>query len=97
MDEALRDPAVALNRTIGFNLETAGLYALVSCFFVPTLRHWWCILPAAWRGVILLAWNYSQLREFLSQRSVLTPQIKYLTEHPIGTLPSHADTSAKES
>ena len=30
-----------------FNLETAAVYTLISVPFVPVIRHWWCITPAA--------------------------------------------------
>jgi hypothetical protein len=91
LEEPMRDPAVALQRTIAFNLEIAGLYALVSAFFVPALRHWWCILPAIWWVVILIARNYSEIRAVVSAWSGLAAQIKYLTEHPLGSLPSKKD------
>src|SRR6267378_7001196 len=63
-----------------FNLETAALYTLVSVLFVPSLRHWWCILPASMWVAILVAEQWDGLRRFRDQWTTITEQIEYLSE-----------------
>ncbi len=63
---------------LGFNLETTAIYVLISAFFVPSVRHWWCILPACMWTLVLFAKEYSGLRNVMNQWSSLSDQTKYL-------------------
>ena len=74
------DVRLHIKRGLDFNLETAGLYILVSAIFVPTLRRWWCILPSALWGLLLFAFEYAQTQKWLNKWSTLEDQIKYLSE-----------------
>lgn len=64
---------------LNFNLETTAVYVLVSAVFVPSLRHWWCILPASLWFLLLFAESYSILKRAGDKWSTLSDQIKYLS------------------
>ena len=72
------DPVVQVRHGLGFNLETTSLYVLVSAVFVPSLRHWWCILPSCLWILILIAQEYSGVKRFTNIWSTLSDQINYL-------------------
>jgi hypothetical protein len=65
---------------LSFNLETAALYTLTSALFVPSLRHWWCMLPASMWVLILVAQQFDSVHRFRDQWTTITEQIEYLSE-----------------
>jgi hypothetical protein len=69
---------------LNFNLETTALYTLLSTPFVASLRHWWCILPAVFWTLILIAEQFDSLRRFKDPWSTLTQQIDYLSDEDFG-------------
>ncbi len=42
-----QDVLFHVHRGLNFNLQVAAVYVLVSLWFVPAIRLWWCILPAS--------------------------------------------------
>ena len=72
------DPAVHVQRGLHFNLETTALYVLISAAFVPSLRHWWCILPSCVWVLLLVAQEYSAVARFENKWSTLFAQTEYL-------------------
>ncbi len=70
---------------LNFNLETAALYVLVGAALVPSVRHWWCILPACVWLLILVAEVFSAWTRFTDKWSTLSEQIKYLAGEGRGT------------
>jgi hypothetical protein len=69
-----------VQRGLQFNLETASLYALVSLPFVPGIRHWWCIGPALFWVLALVANEIGTTQNAINKWSTLDRQITYLTE-----------------
>jgi hypothetical protein len=65
---------------LSFNLETAAPYVIVSVPFVPAVRHSWCIWPAAFWVVLLIAQSYSESIRYNNKWSTLSAQIRYLSE-----------------
>jgi hypothetical protein len=63
---------------LDFNLEAAGLYALISAAFVPEVRHWWCIVPASLWVFALICVSVYQLRQATDKWGTLHAQIRYL-------------------
>lgn len=61
-----------------FNLEAAGLCALVGAIFVPGVRHWWSLVPAAGWVLMLIAEAYTAVANALNQWATLRLQIEYL-------------------
>jgi hypothetical protein len=72
------DPAVHVQRGLHFNLEATALYVLISAAIVPSLRHWWCILPSCVWVLLLVAQEYSAVARFANKWSTLFAQIEYL-------------------
>jgi hypothetical protein len=64
---------------LNFNMETSALYVLISAVFVPSLRHWWCILPSCLWVLLLFAESYSIAKRISNKWSTLSDQIKYLS------------------
>jgi hypothetical protein len=73
-----RDVVLHVQRGLGFNLEAAALYTLVSAGFVPALRHWWCILPACLWTFSLINGEFWDFRRAMDKWSTLSAQITYL-------------------
>lgn len=65
---------------LSFNLETAAVYVLISMLLVPSLRHWWCIVPASIWTLILVAQQYTSVVHYKDTWSTLTEQIEYLLQ-----------------
>lgn len=63
---------------LNFNLETTALYLLVSAVFVPSVRRWWCVLPACVWVSLLFAESYSAVKRAENKWSTLNDQINYL-------------------
>jgi hypothetical protein len=61
------------------NLQTAAVYVLISALFVPSVRRWWCILPAFMWVLILVGQEYWNMNRLMDPWSTLSEQIKYLT------------------
>lgn len=72
------DPAARVWQGLGFSLQTAALYFLISAIFVPSFRVWWCILPSSVWVVILVAQQYTAVARWGNQWSTLSDQIKFL-------------------
>jgi len=68
-----------VQRGLHFNLETASLYALVSLFFVPAMRHWWCTLPACFWVFLLVVFEINGARSVMDKWSTLDRQITHLS------------------
>jgi hypothetical protein len=63
-----------------FNLQATSLYVLISALVVPSVRHWWCILPASLWVVFLLAELFYMWRRFTDRWSTLSDQITLLSQ-----------------
>jgi hypothetical protein len=63
-----------------FNLETTAVYVLFSALVVSSVRHWWCLAPASFWLLILVAQQYDSLRKFRDPWASLSDQIEYLSE-----------------
>jgi hypothetical protein len=77
-DQRKRDFQWHVHQGLMFNLETTGLYLFVSALFVPSVRHWWCVLPAGMWVLVLIAVQYSNLKNYRDKWSTLSEQTKYL-------------------
>ena len=75
-----RDSFFHFGYNLRINLESAAVYVLVSCLFVPRLRHWWVILLAAMWVLMLVAEEYSAVQKLNNKWATLPAQIKYLSE-----------------
>jgi len=74
-----RDFLFEVQRGIHFNLQAAALYVLLSAWFVPAVRVWWCMLLSFWSFVLIVEeWSGSQNAANLW--STLDRQITYLSE-----------------
>lgn len=76
-----RDVFMYVRWGLNLNLETAAMCIVTATFFVPRLRHWWCIVPACFWIVILLAEEYWAWTRYMNKWSTLSAQIKYLREN----------------
>src|SRR5262249_41570943 len=77
-----QDVVVHVRHGINFNLETTALYVLVSLFFVPSLRHWWYIVPAGLWVVSLIGAEYWGWKQLTDKWATLNTQITYLSKLP---------------
>jgi hypothetical protein len=69
---------------IDANFGTAGLFVLLSSILIPSLRHWWSLVPAVGWTIVLIGQEYTNQDKYKNQWSTLSTQIKYLFEtHPI--------------
>jgi hypothetical protein len=85
LDQEKRDFQWHVYHGLGFNLETAALYVLISALLVPCVRHWWCILPACMWVLILFAREYTDANKMMNKWFSLSEQIKYLiAQEPLG-------------
>jgi hypothetical protein len=69
---------------LNFNLESAAVYTLASTPLVPSLRHWWCILPAFTWILLLALEQYGSVRRLKDPWTTLTQQIEYLSAESSG-------------
>ena len=83
-----------VHRGLSFNLQVAALYVLISLFFVPALRTWWCILPASFWAVSLVGQEVAGFQEMAEWWSTFDKQITYLTEIGRRSGPSQANLLA---
>lgn len=75
---------VHLWTAIDVNFGTAGLFVLLSSILVPSLRHWWSLVPAVGWTIVLIGREFTNQDKCKNQWSTLSRQIKYLYEaHPI--------------
>jgi hypothetical protein len=89
LDQEKRDFQWHVYQGLGFNLEAAALYVLISALFVPSVRHWWCILPACMWVLVLFAREYTGVHKVLNKWLSLSDQIKYLiAQEPLKEPPS---------
>jgi hypothetical protein len=63
-----------------FNLQAASLYILIGAVLVPSVRHWWCILPASLWALFLLAEMIFMWNRYTNRWSTLSEQIKLLSQ-----------------
>jgi hypothetical protein len=90
LERSEQDDALNVREGLDFNLETAALVVLISALFVPSLRHWWCILPACMWIVIFVLEERADARRYNDLWSTLDDQILYFAEDD-----ATADDSAK--
>jgi hypothetical protein len=69
-----------------FNLQAASLYILISALVVPSVRHWWCILPASVWVLFLLAEMLFMWNRYTNRWSTFTEQIKLLSQNSRSTV-----------
>jgi hypothetical protein len=77
-DRHNRDFQWHVQQGLVFNLQTTAVYILISALFVPSVRHWWCILPACMWTLLLFAREYSGVTNYLNVWSTLSEQTRYL-------------------
>lgn len=63
---------------LNVNLASASVYILLSALFVPSVRHWWYILPACIWALIYASVEYSGFANLKNYWSTLNKQIEYL-------------------
>jgi hypothetical protein len=80
LDTDKRDVQWFVQTGLSFNLETAGLYVVLSAPFVPSVRHWWCIVPASYWALLLIGQSWSEPRRYRNKWSTLSAQVAYLSE-----------------
>ena len=66
-----------VQRGLHFNLQAAAVYVLVSMWFVPTIRVWWCVLLSCFWTVTLLAEEAVGVRNALNWWFSLDQQITH--------------------
>lgn len=86
------DVVYYVQRGLQFNLQTASLYTLVSLFFVPAIRHWWCVLPASIWVALLIGSEVYGAKNVMNKWSTLDLQITHLTE--VGRIAPGSQTGA---
>jgi hypothetical protein len=77
---AERDFMWHVENGLNLNLESASICVLVGALFVPSVRHWWCMLPACIWVFLLVNEVYWMLKNFLNPWSTLSAQLRYLAE-----------------
>jgi hypothetical protein len=75
-----RDFAWHVANGLNFNLQATSFYVLASAFVVRDVRHWWCILPAGFWLLTLVAEIYTAYKNIINSWSTLGQQITYLGE-----------------
>jgi hypothetical protein len=65
-----------------FNLKATALYVLISAIWVPTLRHWWYLVPAILWTMAFVLGEWSSAQQYTNDWTTLDAQIKYLLEMP---------------
>jgi hypothetical protein len=75
-----RDSFSHVSYNLRFNLEATAVYVLISLLIVPSLRHWWVILPAILWVLMLLAEEYTAVQNRKNKWTTLDAQITYLFE-----------------
>lgn len=71
---------------LSFNLETTAMYVLTAAAIVPSIRQWWCIVPATIWTLLLIADQYNSVRRFKDPWATLSEQIEYLSDEAIAHL-----------
>jgi hypothetical protein len=61
------------------NMETASVYALASLCAVPSLRHWWVVVPAGLWVLQLVAQEYTSVRRQFELWATLDDQIRHIS------------------
>lgn len=74
-----QDFAWNVHSALRLNLQTTGVYILISSAVVPSVRRWWCIVPACMWVMLLFAEIYTDFRRVLDDWSTLNDQIRYLS------------------
>jgi hypothetical protein len=64
---------------LNFNLQAASLYVLISALVVPSVRRWWCLLPASLWVLDLVGELFMSVRQYFDKWSTLSEQIQYLS------------------
>ena len=67
-----------------FNLETAALIVLLSATVVPSVRHWWCILPSCMWVLLFVVESVVAVQKAFDKWSTLNDQVKYLSANAQG-------------
>lgn len=65
---------------LNFNLQSASVYVLLSAILVPSVRHWWCILPAGIWVLLLAVEVHVHAKQYLDPWSTLSAQLIYLVK-----------------
>jgi len=69
-----------IRKGLVFNLETAAVFLVVCAFGVPTIRHWWVIIPASAWIIYLILEMAGEYAKRLDRWSTFAAQIKYLSK-----------------
>ena len=75
-----RDFAWHVANGLNFNLQATSLCILASAAVVREVRHWWCILPAYFWLLLLIAEADASMRDVRDNWSTLNKQIIHLNE-----------------
>jgi hypothetical protein len=87
--EPSRDVVWHVHTGLAFSLETAALIVLLSASVVPSVRHWWFILPSCMWVFLFILDQVFAVKKVSDKWSTLNDQVKYLS-----TLPRGEETSA---
>jgi len=77
--EPSKDVVWHVHTGLTFNLEAAALIILLSATVLPSVRHWWCILPAFIWLLLLITECVVSLQQAADKWATLRDQIKYLS------------------
>jgi len=75
---------IAINQSLQFSLQTTGLVLVVGIYFVPAIRHWWCIVPASFWVLTAIGQTYYALKAYSNRWSTRAEQIEYLSSVVVG-------------
>ncbi|MFZ0318659.1 MAG: hypothetical protein WAL56_05985 [Candidatus Sulfotelmatobacter sp.] len=80
--EPRRDVVWHVHTGLAFSLETAALIVVLCATVVPSVRHWWCILPSCMWVFLFVLEQVFTLKKALDRWSTLNDQVKYLSADP---------------
>jgi hypothetical protein len=63
-----------------FNFETAAVFLIVCSFCVPSVRHWWVLVPASAWIVYMLLEMFGEYAKRINNWSMFAEQIKFLSK-----------------
>jgi len=68
-----------VHNALRLNLETSGIYTLISAAVVPSVRHWWCMTFACVWVTLFFVEVYTEWRKAANRWLTLNDQIRYLS------------------
>ena len=77
--EPSKDVVWHVHTGLAFSLETAAVVALLGAAVVPSVRHWWLILPCFMWLLLLVVESVVTVRKAADKWSTLSDQVKYLS------------------